>query len=59
MNLFRITIKFNVNGALDNDESHIDENMDIEKMKNEESNAPVIKIFFIKFKNLNKPMFEF
>lgn len=47
MNLFRITIKFNVNGALDNDESHIDENMDLEKMKNEESNAPVIKFFFL------------
>ena len=46
MSFFRITIKFNVNGALDNDESQIDENMDLEKMKNEESNAPVIKFFF-------------
>ena len=50
MNLFRITIKFNVNGALDNDESHIDENMDVEKMKNEESNPPVIKFFLLNLK---------
>jgi hypothetical protein len=43
---FRISIKFNVNGALDNDESHIDENTDLEKMKSEENNPPVIKFFY-------------
>jgi hypothetical protein len=41
-NFCRITVKFNINGSLDNSEPPMDEQMDLEKAKNEAESSQVI-----------------
>jgi hypothetical protein len=42
----RITVKFNINGSLDDSEPHVDEQMELEKSKNE-ADPPQVANFLI------------